>query len=379
LTANIVAKVYDYQGATWLNRNNKHASVLGLSNWLASEARHGFDAIEPTTRDMLLQQGIDGAEWDLIRLGEQIADDGRSYLTPEGLASAPDAKIAAHLASTGRKADEKAIAQWRDDARIKLIGMMSDEVSKSLIEPTARQRLTATGGLSKGTWSGSLVRAMWACKSFAISQFQRGWMSEIRGRSNDPRARVQAGSRSHYLAIANYIAALTGMGFVSYMLKGWATGVQRKGPFESGDEDDKVLFFDIPVIDDRVLFASMNQGGGLGIYGDFLFADADRYGGGFMQTLSGPLLGKAEDAYKLWSAAKGADEEDAGKLANQAVRMLKSATPFGNLWWSRHVMDRLLWWNLQESINPAGLQRLEAAAEKRGDTYIFTKPTAALN
>ena len=39
LTANIVSKVYDYQGATWLNRNNKHASVLGLSNWLASESR----------------------------------------------------------------------------------------------------------------------------------------------------------------------------------------------------------------------------------------------------------------------------------------------------------------------------------------------------
>ena len=379
LTANIVSKVYDYQGATWLNRNNKHASVLGLSNWLASESRHGFDAIEPTTRDMLLQQGVEAPEWELIRLAEQVADDGRSYLTPEGLASVPEAKIAAHLESTGRKATPKTIEQWRDDTRIKLVGMMADEVSKSVIEPTARQRLTATGGLSKGTWSGTMVRAMWMCKSFAISQFQRGWMSEVRGRSSDPRARVQAGSGSHYLAIANYIAALTGMGFVSYMLKGWATGVQRKGIIENEDEDDKVLFFDIPVIDDRVLFASMNQGGGLGIYGDFLFADADRYGGGFMQTLSGPLLGKVEDAYKLWSAAKGADEEDAGKLANQAVRMLKGATPFGNLWWSRHVMDRLLWWNIQESINPAGLQRLEDAAEKRGDTYIFTKPSAALN
>jgi len=379
LTANIVSKVYDYQGATWLNRNNKHASVLGLSNWLASESRHGFDAIEPTTRDMLLQQGIEAPEWELIRLAEQVADDGRSYLTPEGLASVPEAKISAHLESTGRKATPKTIEQWRDDTRIKLVGMMADEVSKSVIEPTARQRLTATGGLSKGTWSGTMVRAMWMCKSFAISQFQRGWMSEIRGRSSDPRARVQAGSGSHYLAIANYIAALTGMGFVSYMLKGWATGVQRKGIIENEDEDDKVLFFDIPVIDDRVLFASMNQGGGLGIYGDFLFADADRYGGGFMQTLSGPLLGKVEDAYKLWNAAKGADEEDAGKLANQAVRMLKGATPFGNLWWSRHVMDRLLWWNIQESINPAGLQRLEDAAEKRGDTYIFTKPSAALN
>jgi len=378
-TANLVEKVYKYQGATWLNRNNKHASVLGLSNWLASEARHGFDAIEPTTRDMLLQHNVTGPEWDLVRLAEQIADDGRSYLTPEGLRAVSEEKIAAHLESTGRKATPKLIEQWRDDMRIKLIGMMSDEVSKSVLEPTARQRLTTTGGLSAGTWSGELVRSMWACKSFAVSQFQRGWMSEFRGRSDDPRARIRAGSGSHYVAIANYIGALTALGYVSYMLKGWAAGVQRKGILDKEDEDDKVLPFDIPVVDDRVLFAAMNQGGGLGIYGDFLFADADRYGGGFMQTLSGPLLGKVEDAYKLWNAAKSADPEDAGKLANQAVRMLKGATPFGNLWWSRHIMDRLLWWNLQEAINPAGLQRLEAAAEKRGDTYIFTKPTAALN
>jgi hypothetical protein len=377
--SNLIEKIYKYQGATWFNRNNRNASTLGFSAWLGSESRLDFDNIEPTTREMLLQHEIRANTWDLIRKSELIAEDGRSYLTPEGVNGIPQADIAAHIEGLGRKPTDANIAQWREDAKFKITAMLADEVGKSLLEPTGRQRATSTGGLSSGTISGQFVRFAWQAKSFAISQIQRGWMSEIRGRSSDPRARVRSGSGSHYLAVANYIAALTALGYVSYALKGWASGVNRKGIFEKGDEDDKVLFFDLPGIDDRVLFAAMNQGGGLGIYGDFLFADADRFGGGFMQTLSGPTIGKLEDAYKLWRAAKTADSEDAGKLANQAVRMLKGATPFGNLWWSRQIMDRVLWWNLQESINPAGLRRLEDAAKKRGDTYIFTRPTNALN
>ncbi len=378
-TANMVEKLYKWQGATWFNRNNRHASTLGFSAWLGSESRFDFGGIEPTTREMLLQHEIRGNTWNLIRKCEQIAEDGRSYLTPEGVAAIPEAEIAAHIEGLGRKATAENIAQWREDTKTKLIAMVSDEVSKSLLEPTGRERATATGGLSAGTWSGEFIRTAWQCKSFAISQIQRGWMSELRGRSADPRARIRKGSGSHYLAIANYIAALTALGYASYALKGWASGVNRPGIFEEGDEDDKVLFFDLPAFDDRVLFAAMNQGGGLGIYGDFLFTDSDRFGGGLMQTLSGPTIGKIEDVYKLWRAAKSADPEDAGKLANQAVRMLKGAVPFGNLWWSRHIMDRLIWWNMQESINPAGLRRLEDAAKKRGDTYIFTRPTNALN
>lgn len=378
-TANMVEKLYKYQGATWFNRNNRNASTLGFSAWLGSESRLNFDSIEPTTREMLLNHEIRGNTWDLIRKSELIAEDGRSYLTPEGVAGIPEADIAAHIEKLGRKPTDANIAQWREDAKFKITAMLADEVGKSLLEPTGRQRATATGGIAAGTVSGQFVRFAWQCKSFAIAQIQRGWMSEIRGRSSDPRARVRSGSGSHYLAVANYITALTALGYVSYTLKGWASGVNRPGMFEKGNEDDKVLFFDLPMIDDRVLFAAMNQGGGLGIYGDFLFADADRFGGGFMQTVSGPTIGKLEDAYKLWRAAKTADSEDAGKLANQAVRMLKGATPFGNLWWSRQIMDRLIWWNLQESINPAGLRRLEDAAKKRGDTYIFTRPTNALN
>ncbi|HNY31768.1 MAG TPA: hypothetical protein PKO15_12850 [Fibrobacteria bacterium] len=386
-TSRLVEKVYQYQGATWLNRHNRQAATLGMSSWLGSESRRGWNEIEPTTREFLQEHAFTEADWELIRRGEMIADDGRSYLAPESVNSLPDQAIADHLKATGRASTERHVAAWRTDTANHISAMMTDYVAQALTEPSLRSRMVTTGGTQAGTWSGELVRSMWDVKSFMVSQMQKGIETERFGRSSDPRARVRAGSASQYLAIANYMAAMTVAGYTSYVMKGWAAGVNRRGLVEDESEDDRILFFDLPVFDDRVLFAAMAQGGALGIYGDFLFSDNDRFGGGFLQTLSGPSIGKLEDIYKIWRAWKTsgddsdpeAAERERGALANQMVRMLKGSIPGSNLWYSRALLDRYIWWNIQEAINPAALRRLEKAAEKRGDEYVFTRPIDALN
>ncbi len=386
-TSRLVEKVYQYQGVTWLNRHNRQAAALGMSSWLGSESRRGWNEIEPTTREFLQEHRFTEADWELIRRGEMIADDGRSYLTPESVAALSDEAIADHLRATGSQATERHVAAWRVDTANHISAMMTDYVSQALTEPSIRSRMVTTGGTQAGTWSGELVRSMWDVKSFMVSQTQRGIQTERFGRSSDPRARVKAGSASQYLAIANYMAAMTMAGYVSYVLKGWASGVSRRGLLDQNNEDDRILWFDLPIFDDRVLFASMAQGGALGIYGDFLFSDNDRFGGGFLQTLSGPTIGKLEDIYKIWRAWKTAGddtdpekaERERGALANQMVRMLKGSIPGSNLWYSRQILDRYIWWNIQEAINPAALDRLEKSAAKRGDDYVFTRPTDARN
>ncbi len=386
-TSRLVEKVYQYQGATWLNRHNRQAAALGMSNWLGSESRRGWNEIEPTTREFLQEHRFTEADWELIRRGEMIADDGRSYLTPESVAALSDEAIADHLRATGSQATERHVAAWRVDTANHISAMMTDYVSQALKEPSIRSRMVTTGGTQAGTWSGELVRSMWDVKSFMVSQVQNEIQTERFGRSSDPRARVKAGSASQYLAIANYMAAMTMAGYVSYVLKGWASGVSRRGLLDQNNEDDRILWFDLPIFDDRVLFASMAQGGALGIYGDFLFSDNDRFGGGFLQTLSGPSIGKLEDIYKIWRAWKTAGddtdpekaERERGALANQMVRMLKGSIPGSNLWYSRQILDRYIWWNIQEAINPAALDRLEKSAAKRGDDYVFTRPTDARN
>lgn len=386
-TSRLVEKVYQYQGATWLNRHNRQAATLGMSSWLGSESRRGWNEIEPTTRDFLQEHAFTEGDWELIRRGELIADDGRSYLAPESVNSLPDQAIADHLKATGRASTDRHVAAWRTDTANHISAMMTDYVSQALTEPSLRSRMVTTGGTQAGTWSGELVRSMWDVKSFMVSQMQKGIATEHFGRSSDPRARIKSGSMSHYLAIANYMAAMTVAGYTSYVMKGWAAGVNRRSAVEDESEDDRILFFDLPVFDDRVLFASMAQGGALGIYGDFLFSDNDRFGGGFLQTLSGPSIGKLEDIYKIWRAWKTsgdntdpeAAERERGALANQMVRLLKGSIPGSNLWYSRAILDRYIWWNIQESINPAALDRLEKAAKKRGDEYVFTRPIDALN
>lgn len=386
-TSRLVEKVYQYQGATWLNRHNRQAAALGMSNWLGSESRRGWNEIEPTTREFLQEHRFTEADWELIRRGEMIADDGRSYLTPESVATLSDEAIADHLRATGSQATERHVAAWRVDTANHISAMMTDYVSQALTEPSIRSRMVTTGGTQAGTWSGELVRSMWDVKSFMVSQIQKGIQTERFGRSSDPRARVKAGSASQYLAIANYMAAMTMAGYASYVLKGWASGVSRRGLLDQNNEDDRILWYDLPIFDDRVLFASMAQGGALGIYGDFLFSDNDRFGGGFLQTLSGPSIGKLEDIYKIWRAWKTAGddtdpekaERERGALANQMARMLKGSIPGSNLWYSRQILDRYIWWNVQEAINPAALDRLEKSAAKRGDDYVFTRPTDARN
>ena len=52
-------------------------------------------------------------------------------------------------------------------------------------------------------------------------------------------------------------------------------------------------------INEKFIFAAMAQGGGWGIFGDFLFSDMNRYGRGGMSTLAGPIYGVGEDAFRL--------------------------------------------------------------------------------
>ena len=93
-----------------------------------SESRRGWNEIEPTTREFLQEHAFTEADWELIRRGEMIADDGRSYLAPESVNSLPDQAIADHLKATGRASTERHVAagaripptHFRDDDRLRV-------------------------------------------------------------------------------------------------------------------------------------------------------------------------------------------------------------------------------------------------------------------
>ncbi len=103
----------------------------------------------------------------------------------------------------------------------------------------------------------------------------------------------------------------------------------------------------------KLLIASLLQGGGLGLFGDFLLADYSRFGRSPLSELGGPIAGLADDLYR---ATKGQfDRFLDGKDPNfkrDIFRIIKRNLPGVSLWYSRLVLERLLLDQIEKQIDP---------------------------
>jgi hypothetical protein len=118
----------------------------------------------------------------------------------------------------------------------------------------------------------------------------------------------------------------------------------------------------------------MAQGGGAGIYGDFLFGEVrNRFGGGLLSTLAGPTLGTIEDLADLWGRLRNGDD-----TAAASFRLALSNTPFLNLFYTRIALDYLVLWQLQEWLNPGAMRRMEQRIEKENAQTFLIRPSQAV-
>lgn len=118
--------------------------------------------------------------------------------------------------------------------------------------------------------------------------------------------------------------------------------------------------------------AAMQQGGGLGIYGDFLFGEASRFGNSPLETLTGPTLGKTADIWDLIQSAKAGKDPSA-----KAFRFAINNTPFINLFYTRLALDYAVFWQVQEALNPGYLRRMERRARTENSQEYWLRPSEA--
>ena len=124
------------------------------------------------------------------------------------------------------------------------------------------------------------------------------------------------------------------------------------------------------------------QGGGLGLYGDFLFGQKSRWGGDALTEFLGPtysmvsqgagaVIGDLQTALEGGTPPKGWQRE----ISSQALDFGKRNAPMVNLWYARGLMDYLFLHSLQETINPGYLRRYEAQLAKDQGVKFIYKPT----
>ena len=247
-----------------------------------------------------------------------------------------------------------------EDLRIKesLFTLLVSEVDNSVISPGARERAMVRRGYRPGTAAGEAIRTMGQFKSFGITAVSKVYGRHVYGYgAKDLREQLQRGVGAN-MALINTIVGTTVLGYFVMQLKELVKGRELRPNSK------------------ETLLAAMLQGGGAGIYGDFLFGEANRYGGGMLATVAGPgattIFDFADNVAKTRDAVLGGDVD----ARSDWLRLIKSNLPFGNVFYTKPVLDYLIWYQLQETINPGYLRRMERRVERENDQTFFIPPSS---
>lgn len=319
----------------WTNSMKVGVGSMLMHN-LARNSGKQFDSLPATLRVTLGRYGITAADWDVARASVQKAKDGRSYILP------------AHIAD--------------DAVRSKFQVYLTDQVREAMTEPDAYSRAIVTGGGAQaGTYVGMAARLLMQFKTYPVTFMRRHW--------NRERYRGEHGGMDAF-GMAHLIVATTLLGYASIELKNMA---RLRDPAASNAKD----FGDYAALVSRALVT----GGGLGFYGDLLFGDETRaQGAGALSSFLGPTAATAGDLVKaiqlVRQAALEADPDARRDVGPHMVRLMQSNLPGANLFYLRAALDYLVFYRLQEAMNPGYLARYEARMRQEGTTFMLS-PTVS--
>lgn len=224
----------------------------------------------------------------------------------------------------------------------KFMRMFVAEGRQAVLDSTFRAASLWGGATTKGTFPGEILGSVAMFKNFTTTVLQTIMYDALaKGGLN----------RGEYMS--SLIIGMTMAGAMSVQLKQISAGNDPISMFEE-DGSPNLKFWG----------AATLQGGGLGIFGDFLFADHNRFGGGFFQSLIGPPAQFFDDTTKLTygnfqDILEGKDTKVAAELVNYIDRYL----PGQNTFWFRLPLERMVFDQMETWADPKAQEK-----RKRRDT-----------
>jgi len=322
---------------------------LMLSHNLGRNAERPFEKLHPKLQESLRRYGMEADEWNAVRQIAQEAADGAVHILPAETRKLSDTAIGS-LMKDGMTADDV-----RQDLENKLSTYITDQVREGMTEPDPR-----TQALVRGSYSamdrvnpvlGQAMRMFMQFKTFPLTHIRRVWGREVHRSGPD------------VAGIVHLIAATTVLGYAAMSLKAMIVGKEPRNP-----------------ADWRTVMAAMQQGGGAGIYGDFLFGEQSRMGNSFLETLAGPTFSDFGKWLKLYNNTRDAalQSGDAPKPSAYLAAIVQQASgqiPGGNIFYANAALKYLLFYRLQEMINPGYLRRYEHSVQQNQAQKFWLSPS----
>lgn len=347
--ANFVIRAQGLTAITEARRRAFSTTMMGAIGGVVKDHPRLAD-LDPVDNATLLSKGVTEADFALWKAARQEdwGSGNDTMLTPESIYRIDDATID-RVAGTS---DLKGRMRARETAATKLLGIILEESDMAVIQPGVRERALMHANTQAGTFKGELARSFFQFKAFPIAMITRHMRRALSG---------NAGNKAVYLAAL--IASTTVLGAISMQTNEVLNGRDPRNlnPAEKGGV--------------RGWIAAMLKGGSLGLYGDFLFGDASRYGQTPIAAALGPTVGLAESVLQL--TQQNMVEALSGKDTNagaEAVRFVRSNTPGANLWYAKAALDHMIFHQLQEFASPGYLAKMKARTKREYNQDSWWEP-----
>lgn len=340
-------------GMQWWNSAQKEGLAAMLASDLANYANRNFDDVPKETKRLLNQYGITSVEWSLFRGLEMKAVDGNNYLVPALVDEIPNAKIDMIIRDKTGKLDvtDNMRTEFKDDLRTKLSSYYVDSADAAIPTPGARERAIMNQGHPRGTVTGEAWRLIMQLKGFPITYITKGMSRQYY---------AKGGGTSGIIGLSQMMVGTTVMGYLSMSLKDIIKG---KEPMEVFNEDLSKT--------KDVLTRAFLQGGGAGIYGDFIFGKFNEYGQSLTSTALGPTAGVIDNLGKIYAKFRDGDE-----TAKDLARFGLQNTPYLNLFYTKTALDYFVIYGLMERANPGYLNKMESRMREDFDQEFYYPPSS---
>jgi hypothetical protein len=339
---NLRNKFFKWNGLNGWVASLKSSMALGVAKFYGSLSETKFFNLEKRERNFLTLYGIDEGKWDMLRSIKSLAVDNKRYLTAEGAKDISDSVINKYL---GRKLSARELRNFKNDLELTWRNVLNDQGTHGTPEPDTQIRAITTMGSIKGTYMGEINRFIMQYKNFSVSLYKKILRREMDSYGPDESKLIGASMLASTLMLG------TIFGYIVLSVKDMLSGRSPRDP--------KKL---------SVIMQSFVQGGGGGIYGDFLMSEIqNQYGNGIFETALGPT---ASDIKKFIDMVKTMNEPK--KAGKKFLELAEGHTPFINLYYTKAAYDYLIGYQIKEYLDPGFFKRMKDRNEKnRGQTYYF--------
>lgn len=335
---------FKWNGLNWWTDVGRSIVGRTVAAEMGMRSKAAFGDLPANYRHVLGLHGITETKWEALRQAGAREIDGKAYITPDAIRNLPDTAIeplVSERMATAKTDERKAeiLNDGRRELELDLLRFVADETNYAIVETDAASRRISTLGTRPGTFAGEAARFVMQFKGFPIAFSQRILGRALFGGKGATKYERIMNNAPHLGAL---MAGLTVAGYMAMTMKDAA-----KGYWPPRDP-----------LDPKVMTAALTQGGALGIYGDFLFGEANRFGSGALETFSGPFIGTLSDVINLPLKARSAIEKgEKPKMAGDLLNLALSNTPFINLAYTRPALDVLFINSLKNWASPGYTNR----------------------